>query len=483
MSSATPWPPQLKLWLQKCLAKVTASAKPAVMDEIKQIVAQHYEAGTLQTTDWDTVEVKALKPFVMPKIAPKRKLDIASDATSSSIAQRPTKAAKKGNFPAASWSSTNTTSNGVASEELRAKREGRFAREFEIERQRQSGERPAPEFSRHVNAPSSNGPSLLDRMETLHYAPKKKSKFVYQNNAENAWDPNVLNWDRHTIVGRSKDLEKPYLRLTSEADPDNVRPLPVLQQALDLLLNKYKNKGVKYDYVCDQLKSIRQDLTVQRITNPFTVKVYEIHARIAMESKDLVEYNQCSSALHSLHAMGVEGHFEEFLAYRILYFLYTRSRSDLNVLITQLTPSQKATLCVRHALDVQKAMATNNYHAFFDLYTHAPNMGAYMMDFYADRERCYALIIMCTAYKVLSIAFLTKELGHDKPSETVKFLEDHQAAYFQGLDPPTVKQPGGQWKRVQKVVPDQDKSLDCTAAKPHLVKAATKYQRLAIKRI
>ncbi|KZP01792.1 hypothetical protein CALVIDRAFT_532548 [Calocera viscosa TUFC12733] len=476
------WTPQLKLWLQKNLAQATPSVKPAVMDEIKQIVAQHYEAGTLDTTDWDKVEVKSLKPFVMPKIASKRKLDNVFEVAGSSSTPRATKTTKKGNFTN-SWASTNHASNGVASDDLRQKREDRFAREHEIERQRQSGERPAPEYSRHVNAPSSNGTSLLDRMETLHFAPKKKSKFVYQNNTENAYDPNVLNWDRHTIVGRSKELEKPYLRLTSEADPDNVRPLPVLQQALDNLLHKYKAKAVKYDYVCDQLKAIRQDLTVQRITNAFTVKVYEIHARIAMECKDLVEWNSCSSALHSLHAMGVEGHFEEFLAYRILYFLYTKSRSDLNVLITQLTPAQKATVCVRHALDVQKAMATNNYHAFFELYTTAPNMGGYMMDFYADRERCYALIIMCTSYKLLSVSFLTKELGFDKAIDLVKFLEDHQAAYFEGLDPPTVKQPSGQWKRVQKVVPDTEKTLECATAKPHLVKAAAKYQRLAIKRI
>jgi len=449
------------------------------MDEIKQIVARHYEEGTLETTDWDKVEVKSLKPFVMPKITSKRKLDTAAEATPFHTSPKPTKAAKKGTFNN-SWDTTNNTSNGFASETLRQKREDRFAREHEIERQRQSGERPAPEYSRHVNAPSSNGASLLDRMAT---APKKKTRFVYQNNVENAYDPNVLNWDRHTIVGRSKELEKPYLRLTSEADPSNVRPLPVLQQALELIVNKYKTQGAKYDYMCDQLKSIRQDLTVQRITTAFTVKVYEIHARIAMEHKDLVEYNQCSSALHSLHAMGLEGHYEEFLAYRILYFLYTKSRSDLNVLITQLTPAQKATSYIRHALDVQKATATNNYHAFFELYMSAPNMGPYMMDFYADRERCNALIIMCTAYKTLPVKFLTKELGLKAPHQAVKFLEDHEAAYFQGLDPPTMKRPTGTWTRVQKVIPDQDKVLDCTAAKPHLLKAAAKYQKLNIKRI
>lgn len=49
-----------------------------------------------------------------------------------------------------------------------------------------------------------------------------------------------------------------------------VRPEEVLEKALSMVQMSQKN----YLYKCDQLKSIRQDLTVQRIRNQLTAKVY-----------------------------------------------------------------------------------------------------------------------------------------------------------------------------------------------------------------
>lgn len=49
-----------------------------------------------------------------------------------------------------------------------------------------------------------------------------------------------------------------------------VRPEEVLEKALNMVKMSQKN----YLYKCDQLKSIRQDLTVQRIRNQLTAKVY-----------------------------------------------------------------------------------------------------------------------------------------------------------------------------------------------------------------
>lgn len=77
---------------------------------------------------------------------------------------------------------------------------------------------------------------------------------------------------------------------------------------------------------------MRQDLTVQRIKNEFTVEVYEIHARIALEAKDLGEYNQCQSMLRQLYELGLGGHPLEFLSYRIMYLLHTKNRSGESTL-------------------------------------------------------------------------------------------------------------------------------------------------------
>ncbi|KAF8416156.1 SAC3/GANP/Nin1/mts3/eIF-3 p25 family-domain-containing protein [Tirmania nivea] len=233
------------------------------------------------------------------------------------------------------------------------------------------------------------------------------------------------------VVGRCMDLEKRYLRLTSAPDPNMVRPLHVLEKTLDLLKKKWRTEN-NYSYICDQFKSLRQDLTVQHIKSEFTITVYEIHGRIALEKGDLGEYNQCQSQLQKLYQeIPRAGHPTEFKAYRILYLLHTCNQTDMSDVLASLTKTEKSDKAIQHALAVRSVLAANNYHRFFRLYLDCPNMGAYLMDSFIERERLAALEIICKAYRVfVELRFLTEELGFESDSECVQFLSDHGAGDF-----------------------------------------------------
>jgi hypothetical protein len=77
----------------------------------------------------------------------------------------------------------------------------------------------------------------------------------------------------------------------------------------------------------------------------FTVHVYETHARVALECDDMNEYNQCQTQLKHLYENGIKGCEMEFIAYRLLYYVYllgnkkyTGGNSDLTHLLSSLTP-------------------------------------------------------------------------------------------------------------------------------------------------
>ena len=196
------------------------------------------------------------------------------------------------------------------------------------------------------------------------------------------------------VIGTCRKLEKNYFRLTSAPKPEEVRPVPILEEMFALLRKKWKTEH-KYSYACDQFKSLRQDLTVQHVKTEFTVRVYEAHARIALEIGDLGEYNQCQTQLRSLYKMGLNGKRDEFTAYRILYFIYTCSRTDMNDVLADLTPAEKRMESVSHALQVRAALASGNYIKFFRLFQATPYLGAYLLDMIVSRERLAALSTIC----------------------------------------------------------------------------------------
>ncbi|PVG03153.1 hypothetical protein CPB86DRAFT_822262 [Serendipita vermifera] len=394
------------------MQKLPAPLREAATEEMKKIIAHAYSTNTMLTIHWPSVPLTSLNEADPLKTLKRKQPDQALGPN------KKVQLINKTNASAAKPLQTN-----VFQDDARARREKRFEREALIERNRAMG--------------------------------IKNQNFT-----------NVMDWDKYTIVGRSSSIFKNYLRLTSDPDPRDIRPLPVLKQTLEQLKQRWRTEG-NYPWVCDQFKSLRQDLTVQRIKNDFTVLVYEIHARIALENSDLVEFNACQATLKQLYELGLNGKREEFLAYRILYMLHGRNKAELNFLVSELTQQDKALPAVQHAVKTHMAMATGNYHRFFALYLIAPNMGGYIMDHYVDRERCSAMISMTKAYRSIPMKLLQNELGYepDEMPKLLEFLSTHSANVFTNPN-----------------APDHEKHIACSAVHQTLIQVQNqKYAKVGIR--
>ena len=345
---------------------------------MKEVITQAKDSGKLYSMDWDNMPLPQALIREQRETELKRQTGIVSPSASApyadALAASPDSISKKRkstdahvdnrSSPAPPWRSTNQSRNAL---------EDRVS--FRPAEKRPSLDEPLAKSSKFKKQHEKR----LRRFEGGY-------KSTYRSPSPPPSDG--------PVVGTCQDLEKRYLRLTAPPVASKVRPEHILRQTLDLLKKKWRKES-NYSYICDQFKSMRQDLTVQRIKNEFTVSVYEIHARIALEKGDLGEYNQCQTQLRWLYQLGLKGNPIEFKAYRILYFIHTANRTGLIEAIADLTPAEKKEPPIKHALDVRSALVLGNYHRFFQLYLDTPNMGAYLMDMFVVRERLAALCNIC----------------------------------------------------------------------------------------
>ncbi|CAF0882411.1 unnamed protein product [Brachionus calyciflorus] len=264
---------------------------------------------------------------------------------------------------------------------------------------------------------------------------RKPLKTIFQLAKEQDIEHDEAMHSKNICVGLCQDLEKEYLRLTGPPEPAVVRPLSVLKKSLDYVLMKYQ-KTNDYRYICDQMKAIRQDLTVQQIRNEFTIQVYETHARIAIKNKDRDEFNQCQNQLKSLYNIvsskkitleSYPDNSAEFIGYRLLYNMLTKSYKDIDQVIKEIKQKYSLDNNLKHLLELKQAWYLNNYVKFFKLYKKSNFLCKCLIEQFIERERKQALKAIIKSYRpTIKLQVVSNMLAYESLEECKKDLIEYK---------------------------------------------------------
>jgi hypothetical protein len=384
------WPPSVREYVRRSFFPdnmVPSVSREAMEAKLKEVITQANAEGVMYTINWESM---ALPQHMIQDerraLAARQQATPLSGATNVMISTTP-----EASVAVLSASRKRKSTDAIDEEDSSRTTQPPWRPSAHAHRPSLEGRITFPTADRNSSGEELTQPTSKSKSQKE----KRRKRFEDEYKSTYRRSPTPPPSDG-PLVGTCQNLEKNYLRLTSAPVRSSVRPEPILRQTLELLKKKWR-KEANYSYICDQFKSMRQDLTVQRIRNDFTVQVYEIHARIALEKGDLGEYNQCQTQLHALYQLGLNGSPMEFKAYRILYFIHTQNRTALNDVLADLTPAEKEDKAIKHALSVRSALALGNYHRFFRLFMECPNMGGYLIDMFVGRERLSALCNICKA--------------------------------------------------------------------------------------
>ncbi|KAF6004546.1 Leukocyte receptor cluster (LRC) member 8 [Cyanidiococcus yangmingshanensis] len=235
------------------------------------------------------------------------------------------------------------------------------------------------------------------------------------------------------LVGTSEALEKGYLRLTKAAQPDQVRPLSVLQTAFAQLMSRWERDHLEYSFISEQLKAIRQDLQVQGLGAQcrLTFDVYETHARLAILHDDVAELSQCLSVLKTLYHENrseANSNRKEFLGYRVLLALYSGGLLDIRLMLREDNLLADAAIAALDAVDSSDTLVTtmqlaiacarHDYFSFMRIRNRLPATARRLVSWFERRATEEALNTIQTAYRPSVPLHLVEHLLGQDPQRT-----------------------------------------------------------------
>jgi len=412
------WVNQLYFAVEKKAPAIRPKADSFVTDTIRQM--QH--SGQLWRMHWIAYPVPTLsqldkacgEPMVIDLEKPPS--FAAPDFTVDYVPFEPVTKKKKQSPPAAIVSVAGP-------KKLIASPSGKVSKE----EQRKRNER-AMKFKEHLednNAPSSPEPQITN------------VQYEFGNDEEDVFEKT----EQYSVIGTCKKMEKRYLRLTSAPDPSLVRPESVLREWLKSLTSTWRTKVRDWKYIEDQMRAIRQDLTVQNLRGDFTLLVYETNARWSLEAGDLGQFNQCQTQLKQLHAQSSTSTSLdtrcEFISYRLLYYYLQSLRVDEQIFLNQILNESavREHRYVKFALTIRKAATTNNFVKYFSLCRMADskdhNVAAshthHLLAAFESRQRLFALTVLTKAFVTqLSIPWVASVLGFgENVEECLEFVVSH----------------------------------------------------------
>lgn len=229
------------------------------------------------------------------------------------------------------------------------------------------------------------------------------------------------------MIGTSTKLEKEYFRAHSEMinDSENVRPLHVLVNAYDFVMNKYKETK-DYKYILNQLKSIRQDMLLQNIKNDFCVKVYETSTEISILNEDMENANITLSMLirelyNTIHSENEYQFYRYYLIYNILYDI-----KEMNYIIQEEKfISYKNRM--RDIIDIMKAMNEKNYIKLFSLFSklNSEKEKKMLIPFVVYYQIQAMIILSYGFYTMIDINYIYEKIGRDSTKEEfINFMKE-----------------------------------------------------------